>query len=119
MVASTSSSAPLVVIVGITGTQGGSVASALLSSDKEYRLVGLSRDASKPASKAWSDKGVTMKGCTIAVGNEEQVKQAFEGADVVFVSWTGLRSDGKQGTHMYLNSRRRSPTRGRTLTLSA
>ncbi len=86
MVASNDSSAPLVAIIGITGNQGSSVANALIASAKPYRLVGLTRDTEKPASKEWQSKGVDMKAATIAVGNEGQVREAFKGADIVFVS---------------------------------
>lgn len=86
MVSSPSPTPPLILILGITGSQGSSVAHALLASSKPYRLVGITRDASKPASKAWVEKGVEMRECAVAVGNEEQVREAFEGADVVFVS---------------------------------
>lgn len=86
MVASQSFSAPLVVVVGITGNQGGSVADHLILSDKPYRIVGLTRDSSKPAAKAFAEKGVTLKEVDLSPGNEAKVSQAFEGADVLFVS---------------------------------
>lgn len=89
MVSSNSPTAPLIIIIGITGSQGSSVARALLASSKPYRLVGVTRDASKPASKAWIEKGLTLKELTVAVGNEEAVKKAFGGADAVFVSRCG------------------------------
>jgi uncharacterized protein YbjT (DUF2867 family) len=85
MVASNDSTAPRVVIIGITGKQGGSVANALLDSSKPYRLVGLTRSVTQPASKEWENRGVEMREVTVAVGNEAQVRAAFEGADIVFV----------------------------------
>jgi len=84
MVASRDSSAPRVAIIGITGKQGGSVADALLASSKPYRLVGITRSVTKPASKEWEKKGIEMKEVTIAVGNEDQLRAAFKGVDIVF-----------------------------------
>ncbi|KAF7296194.1 NmrA domain-containing protein [Mycena chlorophos] len=84
MTVSTSPSAPLVVIVGITGNQGGSVATALIESDKPYRLRGLTRDVSRPAAQAYAAKGVELVSVAISVGNEDGVKKAFEGAEIVF-----------------------------------
>lgn len=86
MVASQDPSSPCIVILGCTGAQGGSVARALLASTKPYRLVGITRDVSKPASKEWEQRGVRMRQATVAVGNESAVREAFEGAEVVFVS---------------------------------
>jgi len=79
-------SAPLVVVVGATGTQGGSVINALAESDKPYRLRGLTRDTSKPAARKLIDQGVEVVGVSISVDNAEKVHKAFEGANIVFVS---------------------------------
>ena len=76
----------LVVVVGATGTQGGSVIKALIESDKPYRLRGLTRDTSKPAARKLVDQGVEMVGVTIGTDNAERVHQAFEGANIAFVS---------------------------------
>lgn len=86
MVASANSSAPLAVVIGVTGQQGGSVANALIDSAKPYRIVGLTRDVSKPKAKAWIEKGVNMREVNISIDNEAAVIKAFEGADIVFVS---------------------------------
>lgn len=90
MVASEDTQAPLVVIVGITGGQGGSVANHLIESTKPYRLVGLTRDSSKSSAQQFADKGVKLQEVNIAVGNEVAVAEAFKGADVVFVSGLDL-----------------------------
>jgi hypothetical protein len=82
-----------------------------LASSKPYRLVGLTRDASKPASKEWERKGIEMKEVTIAVGNEDQLRAAFKGADIVFVSVSlhiGVPS-------LLILSRSRQQTSGHTL----
>jgi uncharacterized protein YbjT (DUF2867 family) len=78
--------APLVVVVGATGIQGGSVIKALIQSDKPYRLRGLMRDTSKPAARKMVDQGVEMVDVLISADNAEKVHQAFEGANIAFVS---------------------------------
>ncbi|KAJ7368786.1 NAD(P)-binding protein [Mycena albidolilacea] len=85
MTVSQDPSAPLVVLVGITGLQGGSVARALISSDKPYRLRGLTRDASKPAAQAFAAQGVEIVSVSLTVDNAVNVRKAFEGADIAFV----------------------------------
>ena len=85
MTISKESSAPLVVVVGATGTQGGSVVKNLEESDKPYRVRGLTRDVSKPAAKALVEEGVEMVGCNISVGKEKEVERAFDDATYIFV----------------------------------
>jgi len=77
-------SAPLAVLVGITGLQGGSVARALIESDKPYRIRGLTRDPSKPAAQAFAAQGVQIIGVSLTVDNAAGVRKAFEGADIIF-----------------------------------
>ncbi|KAJ6480470.1 NAD(P)-binding protein [Mycena vitilis] len=84
MTISTSSTAPLVAIVGITGNQGGSVARALNESDKPYRIRGLTRDAQKPAAQAFAELGAEIVSVSLTVGNEANVLAAFAGASIVF-----------------------------------
>ncbi|KAJ7228126.1 NAD(P)-binding protein [Mycena haematopus] len=84
MTISDSPAAPLVAVVGITGKQGGSVARALLESDKPYRIRGLTRDAKKPAATAFAKLGVAVVEVSLTVGNEANVRKAFAGADIVF-----------------------------------
>ncbi|EJD43515.1 NmrA-domain-containing protein [Auricularia subglabra TFB-10046 SS5] len=81
-------SAPLVVVVGATGVQGGSVVHNLIESDKAYRLRGLSRDSSQPAAVKLKDLGVEVVPVTIAAGNEAAVRKAFTGGEVVFAMTT-------------------------------
>lgn len=90
MVVSKDPSAPLVVIVGITGQQGGSVANALIESSKSYRLVGLTRDASKPSAHLWIEKGVKLRQVTLSADNKAAAIEAFDGADILFVSLAAL-----------------------------
>ena len=79
-------SAPLVVVVGATGTQGGSVIKALADSDKPYRIRGLTRDPSKPAALKLKAQGVEFFSVSISVDNADKVHKAFEGANFAFVS---------------------------------
>jgi uncharacterized protein YbjT (DUF2867 family) len=67
MVASNDSTAPRVVIIGITGKQGGSVANVLVESSKPYRLVGLTRSVTQPAATEWENRDVEMREVTVAV----------------------------------------------------
>ncbi|KAH6638722.1 NAD(P)-binding protein [Boeremia exigua] len=84
MTISTSSSAPLVVIVGTTGNQGGSVLKHLAESDKSYRIRALTRDASKPKAVEIAAKGVDIFEVDIKPDNYETIVKAFTGASVVF-----------------------------------
>ncbi|KAF7355724.1 NAD(P)-binding protein [Mycena sanguinolenta] len=77
-------SAPLVVLVGITGLQGGSVARALIDSDKPYRIRGLTRDANKPAARTFAAQGVQIVSVSLTVDNAANVRKAFDGADIAF-----------------------------------
>ncbi|KAK4704282.1 hypothetical protein P7C70_g1927, partial [Phenoliferia sp. Uapishka_3] len=99
MVATSSSNAPLFVVIGATGSQGGSVITHLISSDKEsvsdrlsshtttytpfrYRIRGMTRDPTKPSSAALASRGVeVVKG---DFSSPDEIKAAFTGADYVF-----------------------------------
>lgn len=85
MTISQSPSSPLVVVGGATGNQGGSVIAALAESTADYRIRGLTRDASRPGRPAELKKqGVTM--VSVELKEVEAIAKAYEGADVVFVS---------------------------------
>jgi uncharacterized protein YbjT (DUF2867 family) len=84
MVASTSSSAPLVTVIGATGNQGGSVIRALLESDKPYRLRGITRDSSKPQALKLKEQSVELVNADITPGGSESLVKAFEGSAYVF-----------------------------------
>lgn len=77
--------APLVVVCGATGIQGGSVIDALAESDRGYRLRGLTRDASKPIAQALARRGVEVIQVDLSVENEPMVVKAFQGANISFV----------------------------------
>jgi len=72
----------LVLVTGITGTQGGGVARALL--DKGYRLRGLTRDPEAAKAKVWSDRGVEMvKG---DFTDHASMESALKGVDYIFIN---------------------------------
>ncbi|KAJ7180914.1 NAD(P)-binding protein [Mycena filopes] len=78
-------SAPLVVVVGATGAQGGSVVKALAGSDRAYRVRSFTRDATKPVSAALKKQGVEMIQLNLVVENKEEVYKGFVGADFAFL----------------------------------
>ncbi|KAL7948104.1 hypothetical protein V8C42DRAFT_363532 [Trichoderma barbatum] len=72
-----------VVVVGATGLQGGSVVSEFLKYPNEYRIKGLTRDASKPAALALSAKGVDVQVADLNAG-PEALEKVFAGASIIF-----------------------------------
>ncbi|KAM0749564.1 NmrA-domain-containing protein [Meredithblackwellia eburnea MCA 4105] len=82
MVATASTSAPLVTVVGATGAQGGSVVSWLISSPKEYRIRGITRDPTKGRALDLVARGLeVVKG---DLSDPESIAAAFKGADYAF-----------------------------------
>tara|TARA_R110002003_G_scaffold141_19_gene12999 strand:+ start:2913 stop:3509 length:597 start_codon:yes stop_codon:yes gene_type:complete len=71
----------LIVIVGITGNQGGSVATTFLQY-REWRVRGLTRDPLSPTSQALSGKGVEMVKCDLH--DPKSLENVFKGANLVF-----------------------------------
>ncbi|KAJ6589167.1 NAD(P)-binding protein [Mycena capillaripes] len=78
-------SAPLVVVVGVTGNQGGSVVKALAESNKQYRIRGLTRDVTKAAAREFAAGGAEMVAVALTSDNETGAREVFTGADIVFV----------------------------------
>lgn len=78
-----SSEKPLLVVLGATGTQGGSVLSYFLSlSPSQYTLRGITRDLSSPKSVSLASLGVEM-----IVGDFDDptsLNAAFKGASAIF-----------------------------------
>lgn len=105
MVASTSPTAPLIVVFGATGTQGGSVIDHLVSSAQPYRIRAVTRDPAKPSGKKLEDKGCQV--VKAEMGNAEEVKNAIEGSEIVFV-----RRALRLCYHADTPHRRASPTFG-------
>ncbi|KAG9001757.1 hypothetical protein FRB94_013689 [Tulasnella sp. JGI-2019a] len=77
-------SAPIVAVVGATGTQGGSVIKALAESGKPYRIRGFTRDASSRSAQGLVKQGVDMISVSLTLQNKENVYKAFEGATYAF-----------------------------------
>jgi hypothetical protein len=71
----------LIVIIGITGNQGGSVASTFLQ-DPKWRIRGLTRDPHSNASKALSAQGVQILQADLH--DSASLQNAFKGANLVF-----------------------------------
>jgi nucleoside-diphosphate-sugar epimerase len=73
--------AKLIVVVGVTGNQGGSVAARFLK-DPNYRVRGITRNPTSPAAEALSSQGVE-----IVAANLDDVNTlipAFKGANLIF-----------------------------------
>lgn len=71
----------LITILGITGTQGGSVANRFLT-HPEWRVRGLTRNPNSAKAKGWSSRGVE-----IVKGDHddlESLKTAFRGTHAIF-----------------------------------
>jgi len=105
-------SAPLVVVVGSTGTQGGSVIKELGQSDKPYRIRGLTRDTNKKVAQELAEKGVELFSVSLTAENREQTYKAFEGATYAFAVtnyWEHLKK--RQGNRRWQGPRRRRQTR--------
>jgi uncharacterized protein YbjT (DUF2867 family) len=71
----------LVVVLGATGTQGGSVIRALLKRP-QYRLCGVTRDVHKAKSKQLEREGVQM--VSAEMSHENSLIKAFERASIIF-----------------------------------
>lgn len=72
----------IVLVTGITGRQGGGVATALL--EQGYQIRGLTRNPDSDASQAWSARGVDMvKG---DFTDYDSIKAAVDGVDYLFVN---------------------------------
>ncbi|KAE8389589.1 hypothetical protein BDV23DRAFT_157039 [Aspergillus alliaceus] len=84
----------IITIVGVTGNQGASVAE-LFVGKADWHVRGLTRDPSKPASRAWRDKGVEL---VIADLNDAaSLKTAFAGSTVIYgvTDFWGILADPK------------------------
>ncbi|KLO16756.1 NAD(P)-binding protein [Schizopora paradoxa] len=82
MTISKDSSAPIFVVVGSTGGQGGSVVRAIQESSKPYRVRAITRDAAKPKAKELASLGCEVVEADIST--PDGAKKAFEGADFAF-----------------------------------
>ncbi|CAG8517396.1 20700_t:CDS:2 [Rhizophagus irregularis] len=73
---------PLIVVAGATGSQGGSVANALLDTGL-YRVRALTRKTDSDKAKALASKGAEVFKCDLSV--KENVKNALSGADIAWI----------------------------------
>jgi uncharacterized protein YbjT (DUF2867 family) len=81
-----SEQAPLIIVVGATGNQGGSVLNHLRESDKEYRIRALTRDSTKPKAKEIEATGAQTFQIDLKPENKDKMLEAFSGAHAIFVS---------------------------------
>ncbi|ORY30795.1 hscarg protein [Naematelia encephala] len=87
----------IVVILGATGKQGGSVINSILSdptAKPHFSLRAITRDTSKPAAKALADRGVEMVAADL--DHKDSLIKAFQGAYAVFAVtdyWNTLSKD--------------------------
>lgn len=96
----------LLVIIGATGKQGGSVIKSILAdptASKQFKLRGVTRDVSKDAAKALTEQGVEMVAADL--DDKASLVKAFEGAYGVFAVtdfWATMDKDieVKQGKNM-------------------
>ncbi|KAL5585560.1 hypothetical protein FOVSG1_014949 [Fusarium oxysporum f. sp. vasinfectum] len=71
----------IITVVGITGTQGASVARTFLA-EGGWHVRGITRDPSKPSSQEWVSQGVEIvKG---DLNDLNSLKSAFAGSSVIF-----------------------------------
>ncbi|OJI95848.1 hypothetical protein ASPVEDRAFT_156709 [Aspergillus versicolor CBS 583.65] len=72
-----------VVVIGATGSQGGSVIEELLQHPDLYHIRGLTRDPAKPAAQALAARGVEVQYADLDDGREA-LATAFTGAHVIY-----------------------------------
>ncbi len=71
----------LIVVCGVTGNQGGSVARRFLK-DKNYRVRGLTRNPASPAAQKLAADGVEI--VVVELDDVKSLISAFEGANLIF-----------------------------------
>jgi uncharacterized protein YbjT (DUF2867 family) len=79
-------SAPLVAVVGATGTQGSSIIRALAESNVAYHVRGFTRDAAKLTAQELAKLSVAVIEVSLVVENKDAAYKVFAGADFAFVS---------------------------------
>ncbi|KAF5020209.1 hypothetical protein F66182_7774 [Fusarium sp. NRRL 66182] len=72
----------VVVVIGATGLQGGSVVRTLSEARHKYIIRGLSRDVSSSKAQALSKMGIEMR--KVDLDDPESFHDAFEGAQIIF-----------------------------------
>lgn len=71
----------LLVVIGITGNQGGSVATTFLS-DPNYRIRGLTRNPSSTSAKKLAEQDIEIVQADL--GDVGSLEKAFQGANLIF-----------------------------------
>lgn len=80
----------IIVITGITGNQGGSVAEVFLR-DPAWEVRAVTRDATRPSAQHWAARGVRL--LQADQDDVESMKKAFSGAHAIFAMtdfWTPM-----------------------------
>ncbi|KAL1883475.1 hypothetical protein Plec18167_002479 [Paecilomyces lecythidis] len=72
-----------VVVIGATGSQGGSVVAELLQHPDQYHVRALTRDPAKPAAQALIDRGVEVHRVDLDSG-KGALMAAFDSAHVIY-----------------------------------
>ena len=86
MTISSKSEDPLFVIVGATGSQGGSVIKALEASKKACRVRGFSRDAKSASARALTARGVEVMAVDVDQADDKVLTRCFEEGTYCFVN---------------------------------
>ncbi|KAF2194410.1 NAD(P)-binding protein [Zopfia rhizophila CBS 207.26] len=79
----------LLTVFGATGNQGGSVIRAVLADptlSKEFKIRGITRDASKPAAHALAGRGVEVKAADMS--SKTSLAEAIKGSHTIFLVTT-------------------------------
>ncbi|KAK4054050.1 hypothetical protein OIO90_003695 [Microbotryomycetes sp. JL221] len=81
-----SSNGRSIVVIGSTGVQGSSVINALEKSDKQYKVLAVTRDTSKPAAQKLAERGCNLVQGDVSSdeGVDELFKQAGTDIEVLF-----------------------------------
>lgn len=74
----------LIVVVGATGLQGGSVVDAFINLSPPWRVRALTRDATSSTAKALAAKSSKIEVVTANLNDLASLKKAFEGATAIF-----------------------------------
>ena len=69
--------------IGLTLNQGSSIVSELSKSPEQYKIRALTRDLSKPASKALAAQGIDVQQASLSDGRDTLIK-VFDGANAIF-----------------------------------
>ncbi|KAF9169420.1 hypothetical protein BGX21_010442 [Mortierella sp. AD011] len=84
----------VLVVFGATGQQGGSVANYVINDpvlSKEFKVRGVTRDASKPAAQDLKQKGIEV--VEADMDNIESLKKAVQGAHTVFAITSSIHDE--------------------------